>query len=574
MPTISINKKYFYDLLGREMTDKEFDDIVFDYGLETEEDTLKPENIKVELPANRYDLLCVEGLVLSLSQYLKTKAMPTFTCQPHVHTMTVEESVKGIRPVGVSGIIRNVKFNEHAYNSFIDLQDKLHHNLGRRRTLVSIGTHDYDKTKPPYKYVAKKPEDFAFVPLNQEKKMNGKEMIQFYKEDLNLKAYVPIIENSEVIPLIMDSEDNILSMPPIINSELSKITLETRNIFIDITATDKTKALIALDVLLSSFSLYSETPFSFEQVKIIDAVDGDFICPETPLNKTMTVKHSYLENVVSTKLQSQQVIDNLGKMGLITRDKGDGLYEVDVPFYRSDVLHQCDIGEDLAIGFGYNNIPFSEPEIVCTGRQNDLNKQMELMRAELAFSGYAECLNFSLCSKEDLGAKLLQEEDQNAVVIGNPKTKDFQVGRTTLLPGLLKTLATNKKNKLPFKLFELGDVMLLKNDVSDEENIGAVNRRKLAAVYTDSNSANLDDIHGLLDMVMTKMFENKLNYVLKNGKKPYFLHQLQCEIYIKDQLVGEMGIVHPDVMKTAGIALPTSFMELDFEALVELRQAN
>ena len=84
--------------------------------------------------------------------------------------------------------------------------------------------------------------------------MNGKEMLEFYKEDLNLKAYVPIIENSDFIPLIMDSADNILSMPPIINSELSKITLDTKNIFIDITATDKTKALIALDVLLSSFS--------------------------------------------------------------------------------------------------------------------------------------------------------------------------------------------------------------------------------------------------------------------------------------------------------------------------------
>ena len=574
MPTISINKEYFYGLLGRKMTDQEFDDIVFDYGLETEEDTNKPENIKVELPANRYDLLCVEGLALSLSQYLQTKPMPAFNCQPHQHTLTVEESVKGVRPVGVSGIIRNVTFNEQAYNSFIDLQDKLHHNLGRRRTLVSIGTHDYDKTKPPYRYAAKKPEDFAFVPLNQEKEMTGKELLAFYKEDLNLKAYVPIVENSDVIPLILDSAENILSMPPIINSELSKITLETKNIFIDITATDKTKALIALDVLLSSFSRYSATPFTFEQVKVVDAVDGDFICPQVPLFKTMAIKHDYLNNVVSSKLSKQQVVENLAKMGLVSREKAEGLFEVDIPFYRSDVLHQCDIGEDLAIAFGYNNIPFSEPEIVCTGRQNGLNKQMELMRAELAFSGFTECLNFSLCSKEDLGARLLQDEDQNAVVIGNPKTKDFQVGRTTLLPGLLKTLATNKKNKLPFKLFELGDVMLLRDNASDQENIGAVNRRKLAAVHTDSNSASLDDIHGLLDMVMMKMFEGKLSYELKNGKKPYFLHQLQCEVHIKDKLVGEMGIVHPDVMKTAGIALPTSFIELDFELLAELRQAN
>lgn len=157
---------------------------------------------------------------------------------PPKHSLTIENSVKKIRPFCVSGIIRNVKFCQESYDSFIDFQDKLHHNLGRKRTLVSIGTHDYDKTSPPYYYRAKKREDFSFVSLNQTKEMNGKEMLEFYKKDLNLKDYVDIVKDSEVIPLIMDSKDNILSMPPIINSELSKISLDTKNIFIDITATD------------------------------------------------------------------------------------------------------------------------------------------------------------------------------------------------------------------------------------------------------------------------------------------------------------------------------------------------
>lgn len=94
--------------------------------------------------------------------------------------------------------------------------------------------------------------------------MNGNEMLEFYKNDLNLKPYVSIIENSDVVPLIMDSKDNILSMPPIINSDLSKIDLNTKNIFIDITATDKTKALFALNVICACFSIYSETPCVFE----------------------------------------------------------------------------------------------------------------------------------------------------------------------------------------------------------------------------------------------------------------------------------------------------------------------
>lgn len=85
---------------------------------------------------------------------------------PYKHSLTIESSVKGIRDFCVSGIIRNVSFTEESYESFIDFQDKLHHNLGRRRTLVSIGTHDYDKTKAPYYYRAKKREDIHFKPLN------------------------------------------------------------------------------------------------------------------------------------------------------------------------------------------------------------------------------------------------------------------------------------------------------------------------------------------------------------------------------------------------------------------------
>ena len=573
MPTISINRAYFHQLIGKELSFEEFSDIAFDYGLEVEEDKENPNNVRVELPANRYDLLSVEGLALSLSQYLGLKPRAEFRCEPPKHTLTVKKEVKMVRPIGVSGIIRNVTFTQASYDSFIDFQDKLHQNLGRKRTLVSIGTHDYDKTKPPYFYTAKKPADFAFVPLNQTSSMTGKELLAFYKEDLNLKAYVPIIENSEVIPLIMDAEDNILSMPPIINSELSKITLDTKNIFIDITATDQTKALIALDVLMASFSMYSQTPFTFEQVKVVDEDIGEYLSPKTPLYKPMQVKKPYLERITGLALDEKSIVANLSRMGLATKHLQGDVFEVSVPFYRSDILHQCDLAEDLAIAIGYNEVPYTEPDVICLGKQNELNKEMELMRQELAFAGFAECLNFSLCARDDIGKKLLKEVDARAVEISNPKTQDFQVGRTSLLSGLLKSLQSNKKNKLPFQLFELGDVMLLGDNNKEEENVGAFNRRKLAAVYTNSTTSGLDYIHGLLDMIMAKMYNGKLDYELREMTRSYYLHELQCSIHIGGKEVGEMGILHPEVMKIAGISVPTSFIELDFEEMVDLRKS-
>lgn len=572
MPTISINKAYFHKLLGKQLTFQEFEDIAFDYGLEAEEDKDNASNVKVELPANRYDLLCVEGLALSLTQYLGLKPRVEFKCQSPQHSLIVHKEVKGVRPIGVSGIIRNVSFTQEAYDSFIDFQDKLHHNLGRKRTLVSIGTHDFDKTTPPYTYTARRPSDFAFVPLNQSKSMSGRELIEFYKEDTHLKPYVGIIEHAELIPLIEDCAGNILSMPPVINSELSKISLGTKNIFIDITATDQTKALIALDVLLACFSSYSATPFTFEQVLVVDPDIGEYLTPKTPLYKTMTVKQPYLERIIGLSLDKETIVGGLTKMGLAAEHVNGDTFSVSIPFYRSDVLHQCDIAEDLAICIGYNKVPYIEPDVICLGKQNELNKESELMRQELAFAGFTECLNFSLCAKDDLGKRLLRGDDERAVVISNPKTQDFQVGRTTLLPGLLKSLQSNKMNKLPFQLFELGDVMLLGDSNRDEENVGAVNRRKLAAVHCNSSTSGLDLIHGLLDLVMVKLYNGKQEYELRETSKSYFLHSLQCAVYIQGKEVGEMGIINPEVMKITGISVPTAFIELDFEDMVEIRK--
>lgn len=74
-----------------------------------------------------------------------------------------------------------MKFDQARYESFIALQDKLHQNLARQRTLVAIGTHDLDTIQGPFTYNALSPKDFSFVPLNQTKELNGEELMAFYE---------------------------------------------------------------------------------------------------------------------------------------------------------------------------------------------------------------------------------------------------------------------------------------------------------------------------------------------------------------------------------------------------------
>ena len=86
-------------------------------------------------------------------------------------------------------IIRNIKFTKERYASFIGLQDKLHQNLARQRTLVAIGTHDLDTIKTPFTYEALPPDDIQFVPLNQKKSMNGAQVMKFYEVSFRLRHW-------------------------------------------------------------------------------------------------------------------------------------------------------------------------------------------------------------------------------------------------------------------------------------------------------------------------------------------------------------------------------------------------
>ena len=162
------------------------------------------------------------------------------------------------------------------------MQDKLHHNIGRKRTLVSIGTHDLDTINGPYKYDAQSPEEIKFVALNQSKEHSASELMELYSKDSHLKGFLHIIKDSPVYPIIYDRDGIVLSMPPIINGNHSKIKLTTKNIFIEVTATDLPKAKTALDTLVMMFSCYCKHPFQIEPVDVVFPDGTVLTTPELP----------------------------------------------------------------------------------------------------------------------------------------------------------------------------------------------------------------------------------------------------------------------------------------------------
>ncbi len=185
----------------------------------------------------------------------------------------------------------------------------------------------------------------------------------------------------------------------------------------------------------------------------------------------------------------------------------------------------------------------------------------------MALSGYTEVLTFTLCSKDENFTFLNKPENaKEAVFLSNPKTLEYQVVRTSLLPGLLKTISSNKHVPLPIKIFETSDVVL--KDESQERR--ARNERRLAAIYC-SKSSGFEYIHGMVDRIMLMLniplvsVGSSDGYYIQESENETFFPDRRADVFYKNKVIGHFGIVHPKVLKSFDIGYPCSAFELTLE---------
>ncbi|XP_074497359.1 phenylalanine--tRNA ligase beta subunit [Sebastes fasciatus] len=586
MPTVGVKRDLLFKALGKTYTDEEFDELCFEFGLELDEITSEKELIsreqgdskasgasdiilyKIDVPANRYDLLCLEGLVRGLQVFKNKLEAPRYRRVSPVsgepQKLIITKETAAVRPHAVAAVLRNITFTQERYDSFIELQDKLHQNICRKRSLVAIGTHDLDTISGPFTYTAKPPGDISFKPLNQTKEYTATQLMSLYKTDSHLKHFLHIIEDKPVYPVIYDSNGIVLSMPPIINGDHTKITLKTKNVFVECTATDLTKAKTVLDMMVTMFSEYCSQPFTVEEAEVVYPDGKTCKYPELAYRKEK-LSSGFINRKVGINESTEKIAQLLTKMCLRSQATGVGdEIEVEIPPTRSDVIHACDIMEDAAMAYGFNNIPYTTPRTYTIANQFQLNKLTELLRQDLAAAGFTEALNFALCSAEDIADKIGKKiSETGAVHIANPKTAEFQVARTTLLPGLLKTIAANRKMPLPLKLFEISDVVL-KDETKD---VGARNSRRFCAVYYNK-SPGFEVIHGLLDRTM-QLLEVKSargdGYHIQAADDSTFFPGRCAEIFVRGKSVGRLGVLHPDVINRFELTMPCSAVEMDIE---------
>lgn len=470
----------------------------------------------------------------------------------------VDSGLVKIRPYICCSIIKEVKLTDIKIKGFMHLQEKLDQTYGRSRQKTSIGLYDFDLITPPLNYKAVKPDEFSFIPLGFDEKLTLTEILEKHPKGIE---YGHIVRENRNFPLLLDSNQKILSFPPIINSnDLGKVTESTRNLLIEVTGTMYQTTANTLNLVSLALIDQGGTAFS----ATINYPTNDFYQKSkdtTPEFDTRVVKLDveYTKKMLGLNLSSEKISELLLIAGLGVEKINDNSLDVKVPCYRVDVMHQVDLIEDVAISYGYNNIEPLWRDLPTTGLMRSEQYLLDTTRELMVGLGYQETLNYTLTNFEDLFTKM-NIKKQTVIELLNPKIVTMHCVRNWVLPSLMKFLGNNQSTEFPQKIFELGTVTQL------DENTETLSKDefKLAAISTHPNSSFTE-----IKAVLSSLFMNLgISWNIEKTSHSSFIKGRVGKIISKEKEVGVLGEINPKVLESWKLENPAAAFEVNLNKIL------
>ncbi len=510
------------------------------------------EEIKVEFFPNRPDNLSVEGVARSFKGFIgQETGFPDYEVVESGEYVTVDKDVAEIRPYIGFAKIENVDFSGDKLKYVMDFQENLHWVIGRDRKKVAIGIHNADVVKGPFKYIATPKDANAFVPLEKDVEMTPDEILTQHEKG---KDYAHLIESFDKYPLILDCDDNILSMPPIINGELTKLKEDTANIIVDVTGTDERAVNQALNIICSSFAEVGGQIKSME----VRYADKTIVTPDlTPQEQNVHVDTAN-ELIGGTSLTAEDIKELLLKARFGAEIIDDNEVKAIIPAYRVDILHEVDVVENIAVQYHINDVVAKLPDINTVAYENNWFKAESTIREVMIALGFQEVMSLMLTNEEAHYAKMNQEEKPH-VQVARPITIDRTMIRTSLINSLMEFLEDNKHEDLPQKIFEIGDVLYL-DETKENKTVAS---KKLAGVICHS-TANFTEIKSVVTSVLSN-----LGYTMEisDSENKTFIEGRAADVEGKAQkgtVNGFFGEVSPEVITNFTLEYPVIAFEIEF----------
>ena len=507
-------------------------------------ESINENEIELEILPNRPDLFSFEGFMRSFSAFLgKNTGLRKYKVNSPDKNFKVkiEPSVKNVRPFTVCAIVKNLHFDDTKIKEMIDLQEKLHTTIGRNRKKIAIGIYPLEKIKLPIRYLAENPEKIKFIPLEADREMSG---IQILQKHPTGKEYAYLLEKYDKFPVFIDANDKILSMPPIINShETGKVTNQTKEVFVECSGWHFDTLKKVLNIIVTTLADMGGKIYSME----LNYDKEKLVSPDlSPIKMKISVEN--INKLLGLELKDQDLKKLLPRMSFdYTKNK------VSIPAWRTDILHEVDIAEDVAIAYGYDKLIPVLPNIFTVGEESKKEKFKRKIAEIIIGLGLLELSSYHLIKKEE--AKLMKVACLEVL----DSKSEYKMLRPNLLVPTLRILSENKDNEYPQRTFELGKVFSLDKEGKSETKVKESEKLIIA-----SCPDNFTGIKQILNYLMSSL---EISYKLKEVIHPNLIEGRAGEITINDKVIGYIGEVNPETLKNWGIKMPFGVLEISLEEI-------
>ncbi|HPC09997.1 MAG TPA: phenylalanine--tRNA ligase subunit beta [archaeon] len=531
-----------------ELTLEQLEEILFEFGLEIDTYNPKTDEIKIEITAERTDLLSYEGLIRALKGYMGIEKCPTYKVnESGLKVIVNQEVIDYNKTYTLSAIIKDITLDQEKLKEIINFQEKLHLTYGRKRKAIAMGIYPLDKIKFPIYLLCKKPEEISFIPLGETKQMTANEILKNHPTG---KEYAHLFEDKKKYTIFKDSDNQILSMPPIINSaNTGRVTEKTKDLFIECTGNNLYKMEKAINMIVTMLADIGGKIYSLE----ISYPEKKIISPTlTPEKKIVSLK--YMNKLLGTNIEIDTAIKILEKMLYTCKKIDKDKIEISIPPFRTDVLHDNDIADDLGRGFGFSNIPLRTPKIVTIGGKDETSIKQENIITIMTNMGFQEIMGMSLGSKKECFENF-NIIGTDYIALGDTKEQSLNIITNWLTPKLLKTLINNQHRKFPQKIFSC-DYIVKANPKKDVRSDTILHTAGMIANYKTSFSE-------IASVLLTLCNTLGLNLKLEKENYPYYIKGRGAKITINNKECGSIGELSPLVLEKNSYPNPVCVFEIE-----------
>lgn len=540
MTNISVSLKELESRVGKKIPITQLENQISMMGVGVE--SISGDTITLDISPNRPDLMSSYSFFRAFSNFIsKTKPVIDYGATKSEYKVIVDVNLKNIRPYTSCAVITDLTFDDGAIVDIIALQEKLHTTLCRNRKKAAIGMYPLNAIEFPVYFKALDPDSIKFVPLDGKDDQKAFDILA--NTDVG-KSYGHLLEGLLKYPVFVDSKGDVLSMPPIINSEKTgKVDTTTRNIFIEVSGFNLEFTSFVLNIIVSCLLLQGGRLLSVT----VDYKTKKFTFPDFSARKNkLDVK--YAQRLLGIPLREIDIKKALNKMG---HDYRAGI--VYTPSWRGDILHQIDLVEEIAIGYGYENFKEEIPSIGTIGSENPFSSFCDKVSLLVIGHNFFEVNTLELSNYENLTKKM--KLIQEPISLKNSVSEKYNKLRNMLLPSLIEVFSNNIHNEYPQKIFEIGDVFTRQGE-----------KTVLCIAILDAKAA-FTDIKQVCQSLFVSLGLQEKYGELDHGS---FIEGRCAKIILKNKEVGFLGEVSPYVLESWGLSYPICALEIDLRALFDL----